>query len=124
MKGHFMKDITRLLKKFSSVVYGEKGYVEHKTRVIRQKWSVLKIPTKQKNLVAVRKIASRTIEIFEEFAIHPSYTIPHDFLEDSYITFTKCRECGNLAIYSDNPNAEIKMVQCIEKPPYHRYILE
>ena len=119
-----MKDITRLLKKFSSVVYGEKGYVEHKTKVFREKWSVLRIPTKHKKLCVVKNLPYGKIEIYEETANDPSYTIPLVILEEGHITFTKCKECGNLAIYSDNPNAEIKMVQCIEKPPYHRYILE
>ena len=84
----------------------------------------LRIPTKHKKLCVVKNLPYGKIEIYEETANDPSYTIPLVILEEGYITFTKCRECGNLAIYSDNPNAEIKMVQCIEKPPYHRYILE
>ena len=119
-----MKEITKLLKKLSSAIYDEKGYVEHKTYVSREKWSILRVPSNSKKLGARKNLASQHIEIFEEGAINPSYVIPLSALEDGNIAFTKCKECGNLAIFNDVPNVTFHIVQCIEKPPFHNYVVK
>ena len=117
-----MKDVTRLMKQIGLAIYGEKGYVEHKTEVVRTRWILLHFG--HKILGAKENPLNRTIEVFEKGAIKPTYIIPRSFLVNDLIGFTKCKECGNLAIFDKNPVVTCHRVSCIEPPTFHEYIVE
>lgn len=117
-----MKTITRLLKQVGLCVYGGKGHVEHKTQVVKTRWALLDMGATK--LAARNNPKTRCIEIFEEFSLEPIMTIPFYFTLGDDVGFTKCKVCGNIAVFDKSPDATQHKVLCIQKPPFHEYLVD
>jgi len=118
-----MKKITKLLKQVGLVGYGKKGYTEQITQIERTHWTLLRLG--YKTLGARRNPITQNIEIFEEGAIDPTYVIPRRFYVDAEaIGFTKCKVCGNLAVFNKNKRAMRHRVRCIQEPLFHEYVVD
>jgi hypothetical protein len=118
-----MKESTKMLKNLGNYLSNQQGRIKYKTEIIKTCWTFWELD--DWSLAMKYNYRSQHYEIFKigNPSSSPTFIISKNIVETGNIKFTRCEECGNLAVYND-VDSEVCLATCIEPPVFHQYSLK